>query len=118
MRISREVKKTINTELNEMKTFSFVDMEDTESSSPEEVFDNNIIAEYVESLLTDLTHRKTVRIGKFSEYDHGKIYRMKMDGYSHNEIGRMYNVTGSYISTMIHWIEKRLRIMITSSSVI
>jgi hypothetical protein len=41
-----------------------------------------------------------------------------MDGYSHNEIGRMYNVTGSFISTMIHWIEKRLRVMVTSSSVI
>ena len=42
MRISREVKKTINTELNEMKTFSLVDMEDTESFTPEERFDNNI----------------------------------------------------------------------------
>jgi|TARA_R110000744_G_scaffold76767_1_gene151959 hypothetical protein len=115
MRISREVKKTINTELNEMKTFSLADMEDTESFTPEERFDNNVINDFVESLLTDLTHKTSAR---FSKYDHGKIYRMKMDGYSHNEIGRMYNVTGSFISTMIHWIEKRLRVMVTSSSVI
>jgi hypothetical protein len=98
-----------------MKTFSLADMEDTESFTPEERFDNNVINDFVESLLTDLTHKTSTR---FSKYDHGKIYRMKMDGYSHNEIGRMYNVTGSFISTMIHWIEKRLRVMVTSSSVI
>jgi len=116
MKISRKMKKVMETELNDdWKAISLVDVIDNESFTPEESFDNNIINDFVESLLTDLTHKTSAR---FSKYDHGKIYRMKMDGYSHNEIGRMYNVTGSFISTMIHWIEKRLRVMVISSSVI
>ena len=48
-----------------------------------------------------------------------KIIKPKIDNrYSNNEIGRMYNLTGSFISTMIHWIEKRLRLMVTRSNVL
>ena len=83
--------------------------------SPEDAFDNNVIDEYIEELLTELTNKKSVR---FSSYNHGEIYRLKMDGYSNSEIGRMYNLTGSYISTMLLWIEKRLRLMVTRSNVL
>ena len=83
--------------------------------SPEDVLEKMLIDEYIERLLTELTNKKSVR---FSEYNHGEIYRLKMDGYSYNEIGRMYNLTGSFISTMIHWIEKRLRLMVTRSNVL
>jgi DNA-directed RNA polymerase sigma subunit (sigma70/sigma32) len=116
MRITREVKKTLKTELiDDWKTTSLVDVIDTETSSPEEAFDNKVIDEYVESLMTELTTKRSV---KFSEYNHGEIYRLKLSGYSCNEIGRLYNVTGSFISTMTHWIEKRLRIMVTNSNVV
>ena len=90
-------------------------VENIEVISPEDAFDNNVIDEYIEGLLTALTNKKSVR---FSDYNHGEIYRLKMDGYSYNEIGRMYNLTGSFISQMIHWIEKRLRIMVTRSNVL
>ena len=89
--------------------------EEMEVISPEDVFDNNVIDEYIEGLLTELSNKKSVR---FSDYNHGEIYRLKMDGYSYNEIGRMYNLTGSFISQMIHWIEKRLRLMVTRSNVL
>ena len=83
--------------------------------SPEDVLEKMLIDEYIEGLLTELTNKKSVR---FSDYNHGEIYRLKMDGYSYNEIGRMYNLTGSFISQMIHWIEKRLRMMVTRSNIL
>ena len=91
------------------------DIDKREVTSPEDVFDNNVMDEFIEGLLTELTNKKSVR---FSGYNHGEIYRLKLDGYSYNEIGRMYNLTGSFISTMIHWIEKRLRLMVTRSNVL
>ena len=38
-----------------------------------------------------------------------EIYELKLSGYSCGEIAKMYNVSRSYIATMIHWIELRLR---------
>ena len=90
-------------------------MDSQEIISPEDVLEKMLIDEYIEGLLTELTNKKSVR---FSDYNHGEIYRLKMDGYSNIEIGRIYNLTGSFISTMIHWIEKRLRLMVTRSNVL
>ena len=90
-------------------------MELQEVISPEDVFDNNVMDEFIEGLLTELTNKKSVRV---AGYNHGEIYRLKLDGYSYNEIGRMYNLTGSFISQMIHWIEKRLRMMVTRSNIL
>ena len=77
-------------------------VEDTEIISPEDSFDNGLILGYIEKALSSESRL-------FTKYDHYEIYVLKLSGYSNGEIAEMYNVTASYISTMINWIEVRLR---------
>jgi len=77
-------------------------VEDTEIISPEDNFDNGLILGYIEKVLSSESRL-------FTKYDHYEIYVLKLSGYSNGEIAEMYNVTASYISTMINWIEVRLR---------
>jgi|TARA_B110000116_G_C16560065_1_gene457108 predicted DNA-binding protein YlxM (UPF0122 family) len=70
--------------------------------SPEEHFDNNVINNYIEKVLSSKSRF-------FVKYNHYEIYELKLSGYSCGEIAKMYNVSRSYIATMIHWIELRLR---------
>jgi len=77
-------------------------IEGTEILSPEDNFDNNLIRGYIEKTLSSGSRL-------FTNYDHYEIYELKLCGYSNGEIAEMYNVSRSYISTMIKWIELRLR---------
>ena len=77
-------------------------IEDTEVLSPEDNFDNDLIRGYIEKALSSESRL-------FTNYNHYEIYELKLCGYSNGEIAEMYNVTASYISTMINWIEVRLR---------
>ena len=70
--------------------------------SPEEYFDNNVINDYIERALSSKSRL-------FTNYNHYEIYELKLSGYSNREISKMYNISTSYISTMINWIEMRLR---------
>ena len=79
-----------------------IHIEDTETISPEDNFDNSLILGYIEKALSSESRL-------FTKYDHYEIYELKLSGYSNGEIAEMYNVTASYISTMINWIEVRLR---------
>ena len=79
-----------------------IHIEDTETISPEDNFDNGLILGYIEKALSSESRL-------FTKYDHYEIYELKLSGYSNSEIAEMYNVTASYISTMINWIEVRLR---------
>ena len=79
-----------------------IHIEDTETISPEDNFDNGLILGYIEKALSSESRL-------FTKYDHYEIYELKLSGYSNGEIAEMYNVTTSYISTMINWIEVRLR---------
>ena len=79
-----------------------IHIEDTETISPEDNFDNGLILGYIEKALSSESRL-------FTKYDHYEIYELKLSGYSNGEIAEMYNVTTSYISTMINWIELRLR---------
>ena len=79
-----------------------IHIEDTETISPEDNFDNSLILGYIEKALSSESRL-------FTKYDHYEIYELKLSGYSNGEIAKMYNVTASYISTMINWIEVRLR---------
>ena len=77
-------------------------IEDTEIISPEDNFDNGLILGYIEKALSSESRL-------FNNWNHFEIYELKLSGYSNGEIAEMYNVTTSYISTMINWIELRLR---------
>ena len=77
-------------------------IEDTEIISPEDNFDNGLILDYIEKVLSSESRL-------FNNWNHFEIYELKLSGYSNGEIAEMYNVTTSYISTMINWIELRLR---------
>ena len=79
-----------------------IHIEDTETISPEDNFDNGLILGYIEKALSSESRL-------FTNYNHYEIYELKLCGYSNGEIAEMYNVTASYISTMINWIEVRLR---------
>ena len=79
-----------------------IHIEDTETISPEDNFDNSLILGYIEKALSSESRL-------FTKYDHYEIYELKMCGYSNRDIAKMYNVTASHISTMINWIEVRLR---------
>ncbi len=79
-----------------------MNVENTEIISPEDNFDNGLILGYIEKALSSESRL-------FTKYDHYEIYVLKLSGYSNGEIAEMYNVTASYISTMINWIEVRLR---------
>ena len=79
-----------------------IHIEDTETISPEDNFDNGLILDYIEKALSSESRL-------FTKYNHYEIYELKLSGYSNGEIAEMYNVTTSYISTMINWIELRLR---------
>ena len=79
-----------------------IHIEDTETISPEDNFDNSLILGYIEKALSSESRL-------FTKYNHYEIYELKLSGYSNGEIAEMYNVTTSYISTMINWIELRLR---------
>ena len=79
-----------------------IHIEDTETISPEDNFDNGLILGYNEKALSSESRL-------FTNYNHYEIYELKLCGYSNGEIAKMYNVTASYISTMINWIEVRLR---------
>ena len=77
-------------------------VEDTEIISPEDNFDNGLILDYIEKALSS-------ECRLFNNWNHFEIYELKLSGYSNREIAKMYNVTASHISTMINWIEVRLR---------
>ena len=77
-------------------------IEDTEIISPEDNFDNGLILDYIEKALSSESRL-------FNNWNHYEIYELKLSGYSNREIAKMYNVTASHISTMINWIEVRLR---------
>ena len=77
-------------------------IEDTEIISPEDNFDNGLILDYIEKALSSESRL-------FNNWNHYEIYELKLSGYSNREIAEMYNVTASYISAMINWIEVRLR---------
>ena len=79
-----------------------IHIEDTETISPEDNFDNSLILCYIEKALSSESRL-------FTKYDHYEIYELKLSGYSNRDIAKMYNVTASHISTMINWIEVRLR---------
>tara|TARA_B100001250_G_scaffold358571_1_gene334980 strand:+ start:321 stop:584 length:264 start_codon:yes stop_codon:yes gene_type:complete len=79
-----------------------MNVENTEIISPEDNFDNGLILGYIEKALSSESRL-------FTKYNHYEIYELKLSGYSNGEIAEMYNVTTSYISTMINWIELRLR---------
>ena len=79
-----------------------IHIEDTETISPEDNFDNSLILGYIEKALSSESRL-------FTKYDHYEIYELKLSGYSNREIAKRYNVTASHISTMINWIEVRLR---------
>ena len=79
-----------------------IHIEDTETISPEDNFDNSLILGYIEKALSSESRL-------FTKYNHYEIYELKMCGYSNRDIAKMYNVTASHISTMINWIEVRLR---------
>ena len=76
--------------------------EEMEVISPEDVFDNKVIDEYIKKTLGSKSRL-------FAKYDHYEIYELKLSGYSCGEIAKMYDVSRSYIATMINWIELRLR---------
>ena len=73
-----------------------------EVTSPEDHFDNNVIKEHIKKALGSKSRL-------FVKYDHYEIYELKLSGYSCGEIAKMYDVSRSYIATMINWIELRLR---------
>ena len=77
-------------------------MELQEVISPEDHFDNNAIKDYIKKTLDSKSRL-------FVKYNHYEIYELKLSGYSCGEIAKMYDVSRSYIATMIHWIELRLR---------
>ena len=77
-------------------------IEDTEIISPEDNFDNNLIRGYIEKALSSKSRL-------FTNYNHYEIYELKLSGYTYGEIAEMYNVSRSYIATMMNWIELRLR---------
>ena len=79
-----------------------IHIEDTETISPEDNFDNGLILDYIEKALSSESRL-------FNNWNHFEIYELKLSGYSNREIAKMYNVTASHISTMINWIEVRLR---------
>ena len=79
-----------------------IHIEDTETISPEDNFDNGLILDYIEKALSSESRL-------FNNWKHYEIYELKMCGYSNREIAKRYNVTASHISTMINWIEVRLR---------
>ena len=79
-----------------------IHIEDTETISPEDNFDNGLILDYIEKVLSSESRL-------FNNWNHFEIYELKLSGYSNREIAKMYNVTASHISTMINWIEVRLR---------
>ena len=76
--------------------------EDMEVTSPEDHFDNSVIKEHIKRVLGSKSRL-------FVKYDHYEIYELKLSGYSCGEIAKMYDVSRSYIATMINWIELRLR---------
>ena len=76
--------------------------EDMEVTSPEDHFDNSVIKEHIKKVLGSKSRL-------FVKYDHYEIYELKLSGYSCGEIAKMYDVSRSYITTMINWIELRLR---------
>ena len=73
-----------------------------EVTSPEDHFDNNVIKEHIKKVLGSKSRL-------FVKYDHYEIYELKLSGYSCGEIAKMYDVSRSYIATMINWIELKLR---------
>ena len=79
-----------------------MNVENTEIISPEDNFDNGLILDYIEKALSSESRL-------FNNWNHFEIYELKLSGYSNREIAKMYNVTASHISTMINWIEVRLR---------
>jgi len=79
-----------------------MNVENTEIISPEDNFDNGLILDYIEKALSSESRL-------FNNWNHFEIYELKMSGYSNRDIAKMYNVTASHISTMINWIELRLR---------
>ena len=79
-----------------------IHIEDTETISPEDNFDNGLILDYIEKALSSESRL-------FNNWNHYEIYELNMCGYSNRDIAKMYNVTASHISTMINWIEVRLR---------
>jgi len=79
-----------------------MNVENTEIISPEDNFDNGLILDYIEKTLSSESRL-------FNNWNHFEIYELKMSGYSNRDIAKMYNVTASHISTMINWIEVRLR---------
>ena len=79
-----------------------MNVENTEIISPEDNFDNGLILGYIEKALSSESRL-------FNNWNHFEIYELKMSGYSNRDIAKMYNVTASHISTMINWIEVRLR---------
>ena len=79
-----------------------IHIEDTETISPEDNFDNGLILDYIEKALSSESRL-------FNNWNHFEIYELKLSGYSNREIAKIYNVTASHISTMINWIEVRLR---------
>ena len=76
--------------------------EDMEVTSPEDHFDNSVIKEHIKRVLGSKSRL-------FVKYDHYEIYELKLSGYSCGEIAKMYDVSRSFISMMINWIELRLR---------
>jgi len=79
-----------------------IHIEDTETISPEDNFDNGLILDYIEKALSSESRL-------FNNWNHFEIYELKLSGYSNREIAKMYNVTASCISALINWIEVRLR---------
>ena len=88
----------VGQELDNMSVY----IEDTETISPEDNFDNNLIRGYIEKALSSKSRL-------FTNYNHYEIYELKLSGYTYGEIAEMYNVSRSYIATMMNWIELRLR---------
>ena len=73
--------------------------------SPEDYFDNGVIKNSIEMAINSLNTKSRL----FSKYDHSEIYRLKLEGYSVREIAKRNEVSASYMSTMINWIEVRLK---------
>ena len=73
--------------------------------SPEDYFDNGVIKNSIEMAINSLNTKSRL----FSKYDHSVIYRLKLEGYSVGEIAKRNEVSASYMSTMINWIDVRLK---------
>jgi len=62
-------------------------IEDTETISPEDNFDNGLIMGYIEKALSSESRL-------FTNYNHYEIYELKLSGYSNRELAKMYKRDG------------------------